>query len=280
VLGPDGAVWFTEPEVWKIGRVTVEDGVTEFDVGARPVSITAGPDAAVWFCAATSLSTGLVVRFTPSGQRKDLSVPFAPMAITYGPDGNFWLTLYGGGIAKVTPDGVPTTYRPEGGTYQAIGVTAGPDGNVWFTEQFSSAPLADYVTSVTPSGDGVRHEIPNPPSGVVNIIEGPDHALWFTEYYRGVGRMTTTGALQEFPMAGTRGVVDLAFGPDGNLWATDYFNDHIVRMTPNGSLTYYSLPHPGSGANEIIAGADGAMWFTERTGNRVGRIAVGCQSKD
>src|SRR6266516_3008942 len=51
--GPDGNLWFTEPNIDRIGRITPAGVVTEFSAGitagARPYDITAGPDGNLWF---------------------------------------------------------------------------------------------------------------------------------------------------------------------------------------------------------------------------------------
>src|ERR1700694_2587995 len=52
VLGPDGALWFTEEATSKIGRITTGGIVTEFPTltpGGAPTGITAGPDGGLWF---------------------------------------------------------------------------------------------------------------------------------------------------------------------------------------------------------------------------------------
>jgi hypothetical protein len=51
VLGPDGALWFTELKADQIGRMTVNGDVREFPIasGAQPIGITSGPDGALWF---------------------------------------------------------------------------------------------------------------------------------------------------------------------------------------------------------------------------------------
>ena len=46
-------------------------------------------------------------------------------------------------------------------------------------------------------------------------------------------------------------------------------------MSPSGEvLAEYDLPNPGSRPWDIVAGPDGALWFTEIAGNRIGRITV------
>ena len=50
--GPDGALWFTEPGINKIGRVTTSGVFTQYAIptgGSLAASITAGPDGALWF---------------------------------------------------------------------------------------------------------------------------------------------------------------------------------------------------------------------------------------
>src|SRR5262249_5731396 len=58
-------------------------------------------------------------------------------------------------------------------------------------------------------------------------------------------------------------------GADGNLWFTESAGNRIGRITPDGTLTEFSLPNPGSPFG-ITAGPDGNLWFMEFS--RVGRI--------
>ena len=43
-------------------------------------------------------------------------------------------------------------------------------------------------------------------------------------------------------------------------------------QTTDGVWTEYPLPNPGSGPTTIALAQDGALWFTESAGNRIGRI--------
>jgi streptogramin lyase len=48
--GPDGNLWFTDPNEWTIGRITPGGTIQEFPVPASdPYGITAGPDGNIWF---------------------------------------------------------------------------------------------------------------------------------------------------------------------------------------------------------------------------------------
>jgi hypothetical protein len=50
-LGGDGALWFTDPENGKVGRMTTDGKLTEYYLGASsfPLGITAGPGHSIWF---------------------------------------------------------------------------------------------------------------------------------------------------------------------------------------------------------------------------------------
>jgi streptogramin lyase len=73
-------------------------------------------------------------------------------------------------------------------------------------------------------------------------------------------------------------------GPDGNLWFIESGSGRIGRMTPSGALSQFpvsALPPadlppgapPSQGPESIVAGPDGALWFTGIPGE-VGRITT------
>src|SRR5262245_17531238 len=59
--GPDGNLWFTEPDANEIGRITPAGQITLFHVptsGSQPTGIVAGPNGNVWFSEAASRHLG------------------------------------------------------------------------------------------------------------------------------------------------------------------------------------------------------------------------------
>src|SRR5437762_11139869 len=50
-MGSDGALWFTENQSDRIGRITTSGSVTEYQLPTdrQPFEITNGPDGALWF---------------------------------------------------------------------------------------------------------------------------------------------------------------------------------------------------------------------------------------
>src|SRR5437588_268553 len=96
VAGPDGALWFTEYSVDKIGRITRAGAITEFSVGHGPHDIAAGPDGALWF---TEYTANRIGRITPSGVFTDYALPTVnggPGSIAVGSDGALWFTEISG----------------------------------------------------------------------------------------------------------------------------------------------------------------------------------------
>ena len=101
-LGPDGAMWFTDLQSDRIGRIDANGAVTTFSLQG--------------------------VRRFPEG-------------IALGLDGNLWFTEIGspGRIGRITTSGVVTEFTLPGRNPRPYGITSGPDGNLWFTEQGTNA---------------------------------------------------------------------------------------------------------------------------------------------
>jgi virginiamycin B lyase len=110
------------------------------------------------------------------------------------------------------------------------------------------------------------------------IVAGPDGALWFASHDRNkntIGRITTDGAVTEFPIpvsVGARAAVftNLAVGSDGALWfglVRDVMGQRgsmsVGRITTAGAISEFPLPSASDAFFGITAGPDGALWFTE-----------------
>jgi streptogramin lyase len=280
-VGFDGALWFTERSSNAIGRLA--DGVfTEYplpNVNSAPYWITAGPDGNLWFTERSQTSENRIGRITNSGVITEFPIPTPmsqPGVITTGPDGALWFAEQAGNrIGRITAQGEVTEFPLPPGTAPSgpFGITVGPDGNLWFTEL-----TASRIGRMTTGGAVTEFQLPlgRSPS---DITLGGDGNLWFTERTGNkIGRISVGGTLEEFlinPAAST-GPMGLALGPDGNVWFTESnaSANKVGLITPDGTITGYPLPNPGSQPFAITRGVDGAMWFTESSGNRVGRIDV------
>jgi len=271
--GPDGALWFTEGDANKIGRITTGGTITEYPVttaNSAPVGIAAGPDGALWFTEATTNKIG---RITTGGTITEYPVPTsnsAPVGIAAGPDGALWFAEGNGNkIGRITTDGTITEYPIPTANSSPEGIAAGPDGALWFAEFTGSK-----IGRVTTGGTITEYPLPTTGNGPNGIAAGPDGALWFTELGGKIGRVTVGGTITEYSVQAASGPYFIAAGPDGALWFTAVNNDGIGRITIGDTFTEYQLPTASSQPYGIAAGSDGALWFTENSQNKIGRISL------
>jgi pseudomonalisin len=241
--GPDGALWFTEANGYKVGRITTAGAVSTFSPPAAPNvlgGIVSGPDGALWF----------------------VEIGQAPRVGRVTPGGDF----------SVFP--LPASDQLPAGYSLFPSIAAGPDGALWFTLYRSNK-----IGRITPAGAITEFSVPTPGSGPGAIVAGPDGALWFGEAQLGtIGRITTAGAIAElptgmpyFPGIGG-GIVDLIVGPDGNLWFIadlvkgGFIRSVLGRMTLAGRLSWFLF---GEAALHLQTGPDGNLWFVDLLG-RIG----------
>ncbi len=121
-----------------------------------------------------------------------------------------------------------------------------------------------YIFRFSTAG-GVEGQFPVPGlAAFANIVAGPDGNLWLPEASK-IGRLSVTGTLTEFPVAGTP--YRIAAGPDGNMWVTVSSNTaagyFIARVSMTGAITQFPLPSTTASALDIGPGPDGNLWFSE-----------------
>ncbi len=254
--GPDGALWFTEQNSNKIGRITAAGSVTEFAIPTAVslvVGITAGPDGNLWFAESAApgdsvgglvtSAPGAIGRITPTGTITEFPIPTANARVNFiaaGPDGALWFTEKSGNkIGRITTSGVITEFTIPTAISSPGGIAAGPDGNLWFTERGNAVNMQGV-----PSGPGR------------------------------IGRITTAGTITEFPLPSTAQPLLIAAGPDGNLWFSEVDTGKIGRITTGGTVTEFAIPTASSQPTGIAAGPDGALWFAEAGAKNVGRITT------
>ncbi len=274
-VGPDGALWFTEPGTDRIGRIDTSGNVTDFSIptsNSQLTGITAGPDGNLWFTEADGDKIG---RITTSGGVTEfpLAAGSSPTDITLGPDGNLWFTEENSDkIGRITPGGTLTEFTLNSGSRPA-GITAGPDGNLWFTEANSN-----QIGRITPGGTLTEFSIPTLNSLPYSITPGPDGNLWFTEITGNqIGQITTSGVITEYGLPTTFGQpFDITEGQDGNLWFTEANGNQIGQITTSGILTEYAIPTFFSEPLGITTSPDGSfsLWFAEESGNQIGRLTI------
>ena len=281
-------------------------------MGIEPMPPGSGPHGIAFDAAGNRWVTleyaGRILAFDASGatifdQPVSLACPACPTPINSHPHGlgvgadgrTIWFTGKATGtIGRITPGGAIAHFAlPTPGSVP-IYIHAGPDGNMWVTEL-----AGNKIARVTPDGAATEFTIPTPYARPIAIVPGPDGNMWFSEEAGSkVARITPAGAITEFAVPRTHPnqiLAGLAFDREGNLWVQQYVDhnvpapggaDAIIRIdraglagAPDGltaaHITIYPVPTRDTVMHRIIAGPDGAMWFTEMRADRLGRIAAG-----
>ena len=83
------------------------------------------------------------------------------------------------------------------------------------------------------------------------------------------GAPSAQAAITDFPLSsGVTAPGGITTGPDGNLWVALSGTDRLARVTPTGTVTEFVVPREPF----EITSSGGSVWFTEPTGDRIGRI--------
>jgi streptogramin lyase len=235
----------------------------EFPVSDTPRHLTLGPDGNMWVAVG-----GKIAKVTPAGEVTEYDpadVDF-PFGITTGPDGNLWVTQ-SGGVAKVPPgDPLTATKFAIAEITNPRAIVTGPDGNLWTAsgDQVVKIPPADPTTrtAYTVAGLGAR-----------DIASGGDGQLWVADFAgKRVVSVTTAGASAPYPVDG--GAQGVAAGPGTQIAYANPGADphHVGRISPGGQAQKTDV-----GATDpfgITLGPDGAYWFAQFNGSKVGRMTV------
>ena len=137
--GPDGNLWFSQPFLGQIGRMTPQGAfltpVVIPSPDADPRDIALGPDGALWF---TEINANRIGRIVPGGVVTEFQIPMTdalPRSIVAGPDEAMWFlekdSPGAGRIARISMTGLIRESPPVQGVINDL--AAGGDGNIWLT---------------------------------------------------------------------------------------------------------------------------------------------------
>ena len=169
------------------------------------------------------------------------------------------------------------------------GIAVNNDGNLYYAE-FGAHNIAHVSTSGSitevPETGGTAGIVSGQPQ---NLVSGPDHLVYVTDAQNGIVQYDPSSLGQTLfaptPMPSPSAGVTAPFEPyqitngpaaDGRLWIAFRGGDRIGAMTTAGVFTLYALPQHNVAdyPTSVVAGPDGAMWFTESNYDHIGRITL------
>jgi streptogramin lyase len=109
------------------------------------------------------------------------------------------------------------------------------------------------------------------------ITAGPDGNVWFTMLSASkIGRITPSGIMTLFqPPNCPCDLEGIVSGPLGDLWSADNVNGLQLTVPGTGVSTVQNAGSPGKRPTGIAVGSDGGVWYTEESGNSIGRLYPG-----
>lgn len=206
-----------------------------------------------------------------------------PCDAIVGPDGFVYIEeLLGNSIGRLDPETGEIVHFPlptPGAVPGGMGI--GPDGALWFTEVTANKiARMDLATN-----EITELDIPTPFAIASDIAAGPDGAMWFVEtgpLAQKLGRIDVwTRVISEFPLPGT-----LLTGPrmstlttqiDPGVGMSMVFTEGLANKVGvfdvvTHKFVEYTSPTPLSTPGGAITTPDGAIWFSQITGHKLGRI--------
>lgn len=192
--------------------------------------------------------------------------------------GDHWFVQYNlGQLARITNAGVITSYGGIPFPSGINGMVRGPDGNLWLTLYNRNSIGRFNVTTgaFTEFSAGITAQ-----AGPEDITLGQDGNLWFTERSRGyVGRITPSGTITEFNIFAPANMVPYRItttqtGGTFYVWFALLNSDYVVRFNPATIVLDYCQAGANSGISALVSDVGGNVWFTQNSGNRIGRVSA------
>lgn len=194
-----------------------------------------------------------------------------PTAIAASADGSVWFTIDSANAIGRVRNGKLERFTEEKINGEPIGLAAAPDGSAWYTD----GP-AGQITHIGANGELHSVRLESPVARIGQLAMAPDGSLWFTEASAYSVTRLKDGVFERHPIDRIRGVaIGVAVASDGAVWSTLQAANQLLRIAPDGSMQTFDIPTRGSSPGDVAVGKDGAVWFLEFRGNKVGRYADG-----
>jgi len=196
-----------------------------------------------------------------------------PWSAAEDKDGMMWIPYYGRGnqVVKLNPDTAELTrfrlpFDDTAGIHSAV---PADDGSVWFTEAAKGR-----LGRLDPK-TGKMEEFQNPPdeqgrrNGTHTVRVDGEGRAW-SSGGRAISMLNpATKEWAHFDLGGTYGNVA---GHNGDEWFTSFRdNGPIGRVTKDLKLSKFQPPTDGK-PQRLQVDENNIVWFTERTGNKIGRF--------
>ncbi len=232
-----------------------------------------------------AVSATAPARQSPEVKEYPDTPPYTPCIVVRDPESNLVYAgeLFGpaaggnvGGFGVLNPRTGVVEHIPIpdfGGT--PTGMAFGPDGALWF----ATFGGANMIGRLDPDTKVIsQFPIPTPNSQSTTMVLGPDDGIWFAETVaQKIGRIDAfTHVFEEFPLplpGLNAAFVLMNIGPGNQLIVSLAQTNQIATFdVVTHQYVLYDIPTPASLPQGVALGSDGAIWFTETSAHKLGRI--------
>jgi virginiamycin B lyase len=194
-----------------------------------------------------------------------------PIAIAAAPDGSIWFTIDGAAAIGRLRDGQVERLPKSGKSVEPLGMAAAPDGAAWYADI-----AAGGVARMAPSGEVSSFPLDTPMVRLGRLAVAPDGAAWFAEATGySITRLKDGELTRHVPDSLRGGPYGVAVAADGTVWATLQGANQLLRIAPDGAIEAFDVPRPAAVPTDVAVAPDGAVWFLQFRGNRIGRLEDG-----
>jgi streptogramin lyase len=262
-LDSSGNVWFTEEGTNGLGYVTPSERVREltFPVPAsEPLKLAPGVDGDMWLTAEYQhslwhiASDGTFKEF-PNAQIEQFA------GIVAGPNARVWFpSRTPSELRSIGLDGVLATV-PLDTSYPATfaGIAFDADANPWYIQSNTQKPRIVRVRAGKLDEYTPPHDL-----GTLTSLLYDGGYMYFGEVGRLARVSTSTGAIEEFPLAGNSSPEVIVGDGTGTIWFAESSENRIGRLTPGGTIVECTLPVEYRGGFTIDN--DHRAWISTKRG--------------
>jgi virginiamycin B lyase len=282
-VGPDGALWFTEQMVSKLGRLDPTAGTfREFPLKGDndgPHGLVADRAGNIWYTGNFAAHIGRLDPRTGQVTQYKMPDPKAedPHSLVFDPQGILWFTVQVGNmVGRLDPNTGKIDLRtvPTNNSHP-YGIQVNSKGVPFFCE-FNSNKIA----SIDPKTLAIREYEINPASARPRrmAIDASDN-VYFTDYEGGnLGRLDpASDAVKMWPSPGGSGSnpYGIAITPDGMVWYSEsgVKPNTIIRFDPKAqTFARANIPSGGGTVRNMAATSDGRIYIACSGVNKVGVV--------
>lgn len=259
LVAPDDTVWYSEQFANYIGHYDpIHDRYQEFNLPTAKI-----PD--------------------PSDKNNTIILPSAPNDLAIDTHGNIWFTeMNTDSIGKLdvktgTFTHYPLSRQATVQKYNPYGIAIDPSGSAWFTE--AGTNTLGHLDATT--GRIQFFTLPGPSNPLMEVASDTHGTIWATTFNSATllkfdpKQATFSTYLAPDADKGISGMYGLAVTPRNEIWVTIAASNVIARFDPNAKhFIYYQIPTENSSPLGVAYGRDNTIWFTESTGNQIGKLKL------